>query len=626
MKSHYILNWTLVGGLAACSGNGPAAEGESGSDASDASSTEGVEPESGTVSTSGDDAGTEEGDGCFIGTEGCPCTLDERCDPGLECADGTCKEATAVCGNGKLDPELGEECDQGDLNADDYICKSDCTLQICGDGVVGLGEACDDGNMVDADACSNDCRLPTCGDGIVQAGEVCDDGNGLDTDQCTTMCLEPACGDGIVHADETCDDGNADDLDGCTTACEIGLLCGDGNVLAGELCFDDEILFPAVGAEQMAVGDFNGDGRDEIATMTLTDLGLGGTSFVSLKFYARTDAGDWRLEQLTTFNAQGDQGVMTSGDFNGDGEIDLATAVGTDLTILFKEPGSLAPEDDWFFNTATQLTQMDKPRRLLAYTSISSPTRDDVMVVGADSDGGNCRREAAYDVNPADLLGGSSAVASLVASYENCSLTPFAVAIGTFAGSSPTAQDVIVGQPLTAELVLTTLAGASPSTPSSMFALPLSLPAGSSPVDMLFADLDDDGADDAVVVNNGLESCAGATCPTTKLVVQPGRADSSAAFPAAVEFDAGRGPIRVRSADLDGDGDLDLVVGYIQQEAHDIFLGDGAGGLDVASISLVGTDMGIRDLVIADFDGNGVPDVAALNQYINSISVFMGNP
>ena len=64
--------------------------------------------------------------------------------------------------------------------------QDDCSLNVCGDGVVLNGaEACDDGNDVDDDACTNGCQLPDCGDGIVQEGEACDDGNDDFTDGCT---------------------------------------------------------------------------------------------------------------------------------------------------------------------------------------------------------------------------------------------------------------------------------------------------------------------------------------------------------------------------------------------------------------------------------------------------------
>jgi len=45
----------------------------------------------------------------------------------------------------------------------------------CGDGVLQpeRGEECDDGNNVDGDTCEADCRLPRCENGIVDRGEVC---------------------------------------------------------------------------------------------------------------------------------------------------------------------------------------------------------------------------------------------------------------------------------------------------------------------------------------------------------------------------------------------------------------------------------------------------------------------
>lgn len=60
---------------------------------------------------------------------------------------------------------------------------------VCGSGVVGPGEECDDGNDSDEDACLNDCTAASCGDGFVWAGmEECDDGNLDDGDGCSSTC------------------------------------------------------------------------------------------------------------------------------------------------------------------------------------------------------------------------------------------------------------------------------------------------------------------------------------------------------------------------------------------------------------------------------------------------------
>lgn len=66
---------------------------------------------------------------------------------------------------------------------------SECT-PICGDGIVTLGEECDDGdNDGGYEQCAPGCVLgDRCGDGIVQEGEDCDDGNRRDGDECGSAC------------------------------------------------------------------------------------------------------------------------------------------------------------------------------------------------------------------------------------------------------------------------------------------------------------------------------------------------------------------------------------------------------------------------------------------------------
>ncbi|MCC6336090.1 MAG: DUF4215 domain-containing protein [Myxococcales bacterium] len=38
------------------------------------------------------------------------------------------------------------------------LCRTNCTIPRCGDGVFDAGEVCDDGNTVSGDGCSSDCR------------------------------------------------------------------------------------------------------------------------------------------------------------------------------------------------------------------------------------------------------------------------------------------------------------------------------------------------------------------------------------------------------------------------------------------------------------------------------------
>ena len=72
----------------------------------------------------------------------------------------------------------GEVCDNSENNSDDAdACRTNCTLPVCGDGVVDTGEACDDGG---ASTC-NRLHPCVCGDGVLNsaAGETCDDSNAI---------------------------------------------------------------------------------------------------------------------------------------------------------------------------------------------------------------------------------------------------------------------------------------------------------------------------------------------------------------------------------------------------------------------------------------------------------------
>lgn len=94
------------------------------------------------------------------------------------------------CGNGEVDIELTETCDDGnEIDTDE--CTNECKDARCGDGIIRAGvETCDDGNLNNSDGCSNTCKSETCGDGIVQPWlEECDDGNNQDGDGCSAECL-----------------------------------------------------------------------------------------------------------------------------------------------------------------------------------------------------------------------------------------------------------------------------------------------------------------------------------------------------------------------------------------------------------------------------------------------------
>ncbi len=191
---------------------------------------------------------------CFPGSCG-----DGLLDAGEDCDDGDsadtlngCSAACRrnnTCGDGVLE-DVFEVCDDGALNSDTApdACRTDCTTSTCGDGVVGTGEQCDDGDTsADGNGCGADCAFDnTCGDGVLEPeAEDCDDGNAsADGNGCGADCRRDAvCGNGNLEAlFEDCDDGNtSDEGNGCGADCRRNDVCGDA-ILADlfETCDDGD--------------------------------------------------------------------------------------------------------------------------------------------------------------------------------------------------------------------------------------------------------------------------------------------------------------------------------------------------------------------------------------------------
>jgi fibro-slime domain-containing protein len=264
-----------------------------------------------------DDGNTVPGDGCNgvcqiePGYE-CPaaggkCVLIATCgngvlDPGEGCDDGNLKPGDGCSSSCQVEPgwrctnpPLASDAGAGDSGSGDGGAKlgpSVCVQDVCGDGIVetDIGETCDDGNTKSGDGCSSTCELergwtcPTpdapcatvCGDGIVVGSEQCDEGsaNGAANSGCSSTCtIEPGwtcpstggecktvCGDGIVAGNEQCDDGSANGTagNGCSATCTIQpgfecvvtamksackkTVCGNGIVEGTEECDDGNLI------------------------------------------------------------------------------------------------------------------------------------------------------------------------------------------------------------------------------------------------------------------------------------------------------------------------------------------------------------------------------------------------
>lgn len=208
--------------------------------------------------------------------------IDITCKATYDLLAGTTTCVLTTCGNGLVD--IGEQCDDTNRISNDgctYDClkevcpdlqerrrkndtKEICALISCGNGILEIGEECDDTNKTSDDGCSLDCKKEVCpdqqerrrrndtkeicvaiacGNGLVETGEECDDTNKLAGDGCSIdckketcpatqerrrrtndtmeICVSVNCGNAVIETGEECDDTNKVSGDGCSFDCKI---------------------------------------------------------------------------------------------------------------------------------------------------------------------------------------------------------------------------------------------------------------------------------------------------------------------------------------------------------------------------------------------------------------------
>jgi len=189
----------------------------------------------------------------------------------------------------------------------------------------------------------------------------------------------------------------------------------------------------------------------------------------------------------------------------------------------------------------------------------------------------------------------------------------------------------------------------------------IALPKGSNPIDIAEADLDGDQQDDYIVLNRGsgtvavfLSSAAGAppvmstvgaspaaiavipgSSPVRLAVARPSAGDLNRGTLEIFTWDGtsqfvsqqllnptGVNPSAVAVADLNGDGQPDLVVLNPDAGSVSVFLADGNGGFRQTTDFAVGDSPSA--MTLADLNNDGVPDLAVTGTS-GSLSILLGD-
>jgi hypothetical protein len=340
--------------------------------------------------------------------------------------------------------------------------------------------------------------------------------------------------------------------------------------------------FPAGSAPRsVAVGDFTGDGKQDLAVVDTVDYG--GSAGVSVLL----GNGDGSFQSPVSYTVGANPWAVAVGDFNGDGIPDLAV-VNVNMQNPTGTVNVLLGNGDGSFQAPVSYAVGHYPQAVAVADFNGDGTPD--LAVANYNDGtvsvllGN--GDGSFQKALSQVIGGHPS--DVKAADLNGDGHPDLVVSG-YVPSSPVAVSVLLGN-------------GDGSFQAPMIAAANAL----SPV---VGDFNGDGIPDLVVSNY----------PSGTVSLLLGNGDGS--FQNPVEI-AGNVAGPAAAVDLTGDGHLDLAL--LGQTGVGVLLGNGDGTFQAASNYTVGS--GPISLAVGDFNGDGLPDLVVVDDTNpGAVNVLLNN-
>jgi hypothetical protein len=332
---------------------------------------------------------------------------------------------------------------------------------------------------------------------------------------------------------------------------------------------------PQVGTypDGMATGDFNGDGKVDLA------VGNHDSSSVSVLL----GKGDGTFQTAHNFNAGSFPFGVAVGDFNGDGKLDVAVAnLYTVALLLGNGDGTL--------QTAVDYNTGGNPQEITV-GDVNADGKLDLAVSNANN-------------GPLSILLGNGNGTFQTAVNYTVGPYPSGTAIGDYNGDGNVDLAVAIANAQRIDVLLGNGNG------TFQTAVPVSISTQGGPYDIATKDLNGDGKLDLVA--------AGTDSGVTVL-----RGNGNGTFQPSVNYAVGLGSFSVSLADMTGDGRLDIVATSPGSQIVAVLRGNGDATFQTPVTFATGSDPEV--VVTADFDGDGKLDIATADRWEGTTLTVLRN-
>jgi hypothetical protein len=338
-------------------------------------------------------------------------------------------------------------------------------------------------------------------------------------------------------------------------------------------------LSAPAGVNSVAIGDFNRDGKQDLATISQ------GTN----KLAIRLGNGDGSFNASTSFDTANNPSAIATGDLNSDGKADLVTVqagVTANVSIF-------AGNGNGTFGAATNLTAGDSPAAV-AIGDISGDGKPDLVVANSNSN------------NVSVFAGNGNGTFNAAMTFNTGGNAARGVAIGDFNGDNQADIAVTNRDSNNVTVLLGDGHGNFTAATNSPFAVNALRPAS-----LAIGDFNGDGKQDLATANNGSDNVS--------VLIGNG----SGGLGNATTFNTGKSPTRVVVGDFNGDGRQDLAASNADATSNNVSLlsGDGNGSFAAATNYSVGSNPAA--LAAGDFNSDGKQDLVTANTGSADVTVLI---